>query len=199
MIIYLATNTVNGKQYVGQTVKLFEIRKSQHLSKTRLNAKCAFHSALNKYGEEAFKWEIVEGCANIDDLNEAEEMWIEKLNTIAPNGYNLTTGGFNYIVSDEAKKKMSKSKRGIKLSKEHRESLSKVRKGRIFSDEHRKKLSASKRGQDNPNYGKIFSDEHRKKISNGMRGHKNTLGYKHSAEACKKMSDSAKARYRRIL
>ncbi len=103
MQIYLITNTINGKQYVGQTVQTLEARWKLH----RHNEKCiALHRAIKKYGAEAFSLAVLETCSTIEQLNEAERAWIEKLNTRVPNGYNIREGGGNGPHSEESKAKM---------------------------------------------------------------------------------------------
>lgn len=61
--------------------------------------------------------------------------------------------------SEEAKKKISKAKEGLKLTKEHKKKVSESLKGRIFSEEHKEKISSKLKGR-------FFSEEHRRKISN---------------------------------
>lgn len=103
MQIYLITNTINGKQYVGQTVRTLKSRWSSH----RHSEKCvALHRAIKKYGAEAFDLAVLETCSTIEQMNEAEHSWIEKLNTRVPNGYNIREGGGNGIHSEESKAKM---------------------------------------------------------------------------------------------
>lgn len=91
MKIYCITNSVNGKQYVGQTVQEISNRWRQHV---QCGGRCrALESAIKKYGSEAFS--IAELCAasSQDELDQLEQLWIEKLVTIAPRGYNLSGGG----------------------------------------------------------------------------------------------------------
>lgn len=42
--------------------------------------------AIQEYGVENFTLEILE--SDIEDYDEREHYWIEKLNALAPNGYN---------------------------------------------------------------------------------------------------------------
>ncbi|WMU08104.1 putative intron-associated endonuclease 1 [Clostridium phage vB_CtyS-FA67] len=151
-IIYVAENIINGKRYVGQTIRKFEERQAQHKKDSeRLDFK--FYRAIRKYGWDNFNWAvIVEGVESVESLNSLEQYWIKELDTFE-SGYNSTTGGEGYIVSDETKKKLSES-----------------RKGRQFSEETKKKLSESKKGEKNPNYGKHLSEETKKKISGSKKG-----------------------------
>lgn len=92
--IYVITNDVNGKQYVGKTNFSLERRFREHISdskKDRCN-KRPLYSAMNKYGIEHFHIEQLEECC-AEDSAEREEYWIAKLNTYGHTGYNATKGG----------------------------------------------------------------------------------------------------------
>lgn len=90
--IYKVTNQVTGKIYIGQTRQTIEARWKQHLEKVKRNIdNTYFHNAIKKYGEEAFKIEVLEEC-NIEELDSKEIFYIAKFDTFA-NGYNLTIGG----------------------------------------------------------------------------------------------------------
>ena len=88
MEIYLITNLINNKQYVGQTVYTKEKRWSGHLK----GALCV-DKAIQKYGVENFKLETLEEIEIEADLDRSEQYWISELNTMVPNGYNITPGG----------------------------------------------------------------------------------------------------------
>ena len=89
MVIYLVTNAVNNKKYVGQTQRVLEERIAEH----RRSKTSVIYHAIQKYGWENFAVEILDECKTIDELNDREIYWIEKLKTKVPNGYNLTDGG----------------------------------------------------------------------------------------------------------
>lgn len=110
MIIYKITNKINKKIYIGQTRLSIEARFILHKNK---KSNCVYlKSAFKKYGIENFTIEEVEHCETIDSLNMREEFWIKELNTLAPNGYNLTTGGAAPKHSDTTKEKMSATRKG---------------------------------------------------------------------------------------
>lgn len=92
--IYVITNDVNGKQYVGKTNKSISKRFKEHISDSRKERceKRPLYSAMNKYGVEHFHVEQLEKCS-VEDAAKREEYWIFKLNTYDCNGYNATKGG----------------------------------------------------------------------------------------------------------
>lgn len=107
--IYLVTNTVNGKQYVGQTTRSLKRRWQFHLRSVRGGSKYALHCAIRKYGAAAFKVEQIDSAETLEELNEKEARYVLQLATLAPGGYNLTTGGDGFKVSDETREKQSKT------------------------------------------------------------------------------------------
>lgn len=91
--IYKATNLINGKVYIGQTVD-FKRRKTEHLSsKNGVHARCVFHKAIQKYGKHNFVWEIIDKCTTLDEATELETKYINKYNSCVAfknsNGYNI--------------------------------------------------------------------------------------------------------------
>jgi group I intron endonuclease len=116
MLVYLITNKVNGKRYVGQTTRTLNKRWNSHLTASRRGGKCAISKAINKYGEEKFSIEILRVCKSRKELSKFETLLIKKLGTLSPQGYNLTTGGESSIPTEETKKKQSKAKLGMHTS-----------------------------------------------------------------------------------
>ena len=89
--IYIITNQVNGKQYIGQSNDIHR-RWWEHKARAFDPNNNCYHKplycAFRKYGLHNFSFSIVETC-HIAELNAAEKRWILQLNTIAPNGYNV--------------------------------------------------------------------------------------------------------------
>lgn len=86
--IYMLTSP-SGKHYIGQSINI----KKRIASYKRLNCKKQefIYHALCKYGFDNFIIEVLEYCDE-DKLNELEIFYINKYNSLSPNGYNLTTG-----------------------------------------------------------------------------------------------------------
>ena len=53
----------------------------------------ALKNAINKYGAENMKFEVVEECADAM-LNDREQHWIKELNTFRPQWVQFTIGGW---------------------------------------------------------------------------------------------------------
>lgn len=196
-IIYKVTNLVNGKIYIGKTITGLKQRISVHLWDARHKRKIyALHGAINKYGEENFKWEIMDRCLFPDMLCELEKKYIRELNCKAPNGYNLTEGGegmVGYVASEETRKKMSAIHLGRPCSEKMKEIL-RVKMGKENhpfwgthpSEETRKKLVDNLKN--NPNAGmkgKHHSQETKEKIRLMKLGEKNSFFGKHHSEETK--------------
>lgn len=108
-VIYKIENLVNGKVYIGQTVQSPKRRESAHKRNLRkgIHDNDFLQKAWNKYGEENFKFSIVEKCteSNIDNL---EVKWINFYRNKNVS-YNLESGGkTNKKIHKSTKEKMSK-------------------------------------------------------------------------------------------
>lgn len=87
--IYKLTNVINGLGYVGMT-KNFKRRMWEH--RKLHNANTRISKAIAEYGWDNFKQEILEIC-DVSIASGREKFWIDRLETKAPNGYNMTDGG----------------------------------------------------------------------------------------------------------
>lgn len=165
--IYLRSNKLNGKQYVGQVEeKQFNIRQSKWNNLNQPYAGPAINRARAKYGLDAFSFEILKECED-EELDQLEIYYIKELNTKAPNGYNLTDGGGGcrgYVLSEEAKRKISEKNKGRKHSEEWKRKHSEDLKGRHPSEETKQKI---REGQKNK---KPMSEEARRKMSEERKG-----------------------------
>ena len=129
MIIYKVTNRINGKVYIGQTKQSMQKRWSNHCCK---NSHCSIlHSAIKKYGAENFTVEQIDVACTKDELDKKEIFWIGKYNSVAPNGYNISTGGNGnrgHRPTAETLKKRSASLKGIHQGNENPAKRPEVRK-----------------------------------------------------------------------
>lgn len=96
--IYLITNMVNGKRYVGQSVNI-ERRFWDH---NRPRSKSLISRAIRKHGKASFRREVLEQCS-VDELDAREIYWIKEL---APE-YNISQGhirvGFDHCLPESSR------------------------------------------------------------------------------------------------
>lgn len=92
-VVYVITNLINGKQYVGLTTASIDERWKRHLDQTKSVGASLIHQAIVECGKENFTIEVIDSADSLKKLCAKEREWIRKLNTITPNGYNVTLGG----------------------------------------------------------------------------------------------------------
>lgn len=103
--IYVITNKINNKQYVGQSVDI-DKRWYAHKNNSKYESNIYLYNAMKKHGLDNFTFDVIESDIPLDKINEREEFWIKELSTLRPNGYNLTLGGEGtkgYVMSDNTK------------------------------------------------------------------------------------------------
>jgi len=191
MVIYKTTNLINGKFYIGKDTR---------------NLKCYLGSgellkrAIDKYGKENFKKEILEFCDNLFELDSREKFWIKELKAIE-NGYNLTEGGTGgdtftnnpnkelirnnlekRVYSDDVKQKRIKNLIPFQKGENH------LNFGKKQTDEtkNKRKEKFLKNGYTSPMFGKNHTEESKEK------NRQKHLGKKLSEETKQKMRESAK-------
>ena len=154
MGVYMIKCLINGKVYIG---KSNDVKRRWREHKSRLKRNNHENEKLqydwNKYGEDNFKFKLIENYDNEEFGIELEKKYINKYKSYDLNfGYNMTLG---------------KGENGWE----------------ILTEETKKKLK-----------GRELSEEHKKKIGESNMGNKNALGYKHTEETKKKMSESHKGK-----
>ena len=176
--VYKITNTINNKSYIG--ISIYEPEKGRiedHLS-GRGNRIIA--NAVEKYGKDAFTYEILEENVFDELLRDLEVVYIANYNTVAPHGYNLTHGGGGTGKHSEvSRRKNSEAHKGKRLSPEHRRKISEGNRGKTMSAKARRKMSESKKGENNPsfgkkphNFGKSHSENTRRKMSESKKNNR---------------------------
>lgn len=152
--IYLIRNIVNGKCYVGRTLKSAEFRLKDHFRTARRGSNFAIHSAIRLYGESNFTVETLETC-DVKALNGMEKYYIAVYDTHIDNGngYNMTSGGESTSgwrpTNVTIEKIRSANKLHVKTA-EHLQKISLANRGQVRSLETRLKMSASQKGCKKP-------------------------------------------------
>ncbi len=160
--IYLVTNLINGKQYVGKTKYSLAHRWAQHCTRPY---NTYLHNAIVKYGKENFKIEELCRCSD-DKWEDLEKYYIQKYHThYTCGGYNISLGGDSNPMDDPVarerhKAKMSSVEQKLKDSATIRKyNSSELRK------QHDKKTSERQKGIYNTQFRK-YNDS--KKVRIGM-------------------------------
>ncbi|MDD5649243.1 MAG: NUMOD3 domain-containing DNA-binding protein [Candidatus Nanoarchaeia archaeon] len=187
--VYLTTNLINNKQYVGDhsTNNL----NCGHTKNYKGGGKI-IKEAQRKYGKENFKREILEFFSTKLEAFDAQEKYIIQYNTLSPNGYNISPTGGTYnggCHSEKTRKKISNLKKGIKFSELHKKRLKESHLGIKQSNEtiqkRIQKTTGLKRSEETKQKLRIpMSKETKEKIKNSL------IGIKHSEERKQNMKKS---------
>lgn len=175
-LIYVARNTVNGKLYVGQTISGISRRVDGHKRSAKLGSKSAFHNALRVHGISNFEFLVICFCFGRAEINQAERFFINRLNSRAPFGYNLTSGGDSFEMDISARTKISLSKLGKK--RPNMTGVLNPRFGKPLPENVRLKLSIATTKQMTPERRAELSRQH--------------MGIKHTEATKLKISDNSK-------
>jgi group I intron endonuclease len=175
---------VNGKRYIGCAVDIRR-RIIRHFSelKQHFHTNSVLQRAYDKYGRENFKDYVIQELKKDEDILECMEIyWIAYHNSYVGDGggYNLTRGGYGplgRIMSEESKKKLSESKKGLHPTEETRQKL----RDWIRTPEMFEQIKRTKKANPKPNKNKGFhhSEETKKHLSEVR------TGMKLSEENCK--------------
>lgn len=119
--VYMHTNTINNKKYIGLTKQEPEKRWANG---THYTNSTHFKHAIEKYGWGNFNHEIVASNLTAEEASELEKKLISEYKTTNDDyGYNLDAGGSFTKHSDSTKEKIRKAITGIKRSDETKEKI----------------------------------------------------------------------------
>ena len=171
MVIYLVTNLLNDKKYIGM---------DSLNCPNYLGSGVFIKKAIKKYGRDNFKKEILQICNTKEELLIAEKYWIEFFDAVnSRNFYNLREGGQGGDIREflsksqieEWKKNISQGKMGIN-------------KGVPLSDKNKAGISQGLKlfyiNNISPNMGRNHSDETKLKIRNALIGREFTEDHKNN-------------------
>lgn len=110
-ILYLITNTVNGKKYIGVTGQSLSRRWANHRAEARCGSTRRFCRAIRKHGPDAFMCEVLSTHTTAEEAKAAEVAAIHCHGTAGRRtGYNATLGGDGtpgHVKSAEARARIS--------------------------------------------------------------------------------------------
>ena len=188
--IYRIINLINGKQYIGQTANKYSSKRwDAHKFDARKGCERPLYRAMRKYGIDNFEFKVMLINIPKEKLDFYEILWIKKLNTSIPNGYNLSKGGqvFDYKGEDHPASKRIPWNKRIPRSEECKNKI------KASWTESRKQLYSKKfSGKNNPQYRK-----HPKGIS--RYGEENPFFRKHHSNITKEKLRETSGRYRKEI
>lgn len=119
--IYMTTNLINGKKYIGQ--------HKGPLNDSYLGSGTIIKKAIKQYGRENFQKEILCICDSRENANQQEKTYIKKFNAVEDNNfYNLDDGGYQQNIAQQYQKwKESNPEEYQKMCKESGKRLQKWR------------------------------------------------------------------------
>jgi len=226
--IYMILNRLNGKRYIGSAVNL-EGRRKRHFRNLRngKNGNSHLQNAYDKYGGDAFGWEVLKYVEDPEKLIPWEDIY---LGVYWPTGllYNKcpVAGSLLGIKREKESKETCRKKSEAAFKRwsggepnpmlgRHHSAETKQKKREIalknWADEEyvqrqhdtNPMLWNTKRGEQNHNYGRHASAEAKKKMKEAalkrrMAGERNPMyGRKHSAKTKHKISVALKKSWAR--
>ena len=159
--IYITTNKINGKIYIGQ-------HKAVQYDSWYLGSGTYLRNAIQKYGKENFENHIIQWCISQEELNDKEKYWIKKYNSLDKAvGYNITKGGTNGGIQglkqedyENWLKRISEKSKLTWSNPENRKKLSNSVKISLNNPETKKKMSDNMKYQwERPEYREKMSEK----------------------------------------
>lgn len=197
-------------RYVGLTTKSVEIRLRQHVKVARSGRKTPFYDWLRVHDGDDIVADELDGVEGLEELGQAEIVWIELLRREGHPLLNLSQGGLGPMGIEwtaemrEAARVRSTGRTGISRfaednpfyarthSAEQCAKWSKLRKGQNAGPEN---PNYGKFGEDHPSFGHVMSEQARERLAEQRRGLGNpNYGRQASDETRAKMSAARKGR-----
>lgn len=160
--VYLTTNQVNGKVYVGQ-------HRAEAFDAGYKGSGDALWAAIRKYGWKNFSVEMIDQADTQEQLDRKEIFWIEQFRS-THECYNIAKGGAGVsgvVYTEEVRKRMSDSHKKWAALPENRAKMAESQRGRVLSEETRNKISIANRGKHSSTKGKKNP-----KVSAALKGRK---------------------------
>ena len=154
MYVYVITNLINEKIYVGQhagdNLDAYLRHNISH-AMTNNGNKTHLYRAIRKYGGYKFIISPLVRCTNKEEMDAWEKIYIKAFGC-QHGGYNITAGGGGRLGTkrphtEEEKKHMSKVMQGRVLTEEWKKRIGDAQRGRSFTEEHKRALQDSQLGK----------------------------------------------------
>ena len=175
---YYIVNKVTGQYYYGSRYRNISLNRTpaQDLWIYYYTSSTRIKQLIEEHGKDSFDISIIMENEDYDKCYMYEQQMINEHlnNALCLNQYCRLTNKFSTVLSDEAKEKISISKRGKTRKPFSDETIAKMRiankqksnkKRKPMSDEHRHALSKATKGRKK----KPLSEEHKSNISSSMK------------------------------
>lgn len=157
--IYLITNLINNKKYIGWTSRdpLNRYKEHQRTNKPKNQDRSLISYALEKYGVDNFSFQILYQTLDLPHSKLMEQHFVSEHDSLTEQwGYNIDKGGNGH-------------KRSASTIEKHRKKIL----GRKQTEEHKRKKADAIRGEKNGMYGNKkghpHTEETKRKISESQR------------------------------
>lgn len=167
--VYMITNKVNGKKYIGITKREVTKRWWAHISRSKISD-AKFMRAIQKHGRKSFDVKTLVVCPDWEYACDMEQKLIALYDTFN-TGYNATLGGEGLNGCED-------------VSLANLERAWDARRGKPMSEEHKRKISEAHKAN---GHKPKLTNEQIEKIADARRGSK------HSPEWKARISESIKA------
>lgn len=186
--VYVHTNKINGKKYVGVTSQ--DPKKRWNEGKGYTPRQPHMYNAIQKWGWDNFEHEILISGISAEEAGLIEQELIKEWRLQDSKcGYNAQSGGLtNATLSEEIKEKIRKANKGRSFTEEHRKKISEARKNKPLSDKQLEHIAKLKYF----NEGKQFTEEHKQHLSEALTGREFTEEHKQNLSNAKKGKCSQK-------
>lgn len=164
-IIYITTNIINGKKYIGSHI-------SNTLNDKYLGSGVILKKAIKKHGSSSFQREILAVVDDSEQMKELEMYYIEYYNAYLSDMFYNNTIHAAGITKCTWGPKISKAVMGHKWNE-----------GKKHTEETKIKISKA-------NTGVVFTQERKDKIGKSKLGNSYVLGNKLSKEVCLSISEA---------
>lgn len=159
--VYCITNKVNGKIYIGETIKTLKERLRTHYyasnAKHYKKSRMPILLAIRKYGIDNFEIEPIQYYDTEEEAKQSEIFWIAEMRRMDIPNYNICDGGDGGKPIWTPKRKRQHSKR--------MSGIGNPMYGKPMKDETKQKLSAVKKGRPGHKHDDAFKERMSKRLT----------------------------------
>lgn len=142
--VYMHEHRDSGKKYIGITGRNPAVRWANG---NGYSGNGHFYAAIQKYGWDAFRHEILYAGLSQSEAEQLEVELIAKYQTQNPDkGYNLAPGGFAPSASTMTRQKMGEAQTRLWSTREHREKMHAARLGHPVTEDTRERIRQANMG-----------------------------------------------------